>query len=679
MPAPMMRQPEAKQIREEDEATSANTDSEDMLSATSEEAGQRRREEESTRERLQEALPPKANVLEEPEVIFAGLLEAKDGKATLTLTLGDAFADYIVEAFVLSGASWAAAEARVRAEKDPFVSLEVPAFLHIIDTAIGRVTVGASSAHAQLIVLRNGQEIFREVLTQKRGEFSFLTAPGQYEAIIEDLSTNRVDKAQKFVDIPGKLKRVAKRIFFLSPGETVSRDMDTSVVSLRVLPGLEKPFTALCDATAGYGHACCEQTASKILSACAMFAFSDSDPKRQARAEAIIIAGVRRERLMWLKGRGFKMYPESDNTPNTYYGPMTARYLFHLDTLKTMTKSPPLLSAIQEAIEMATDAARAYQLPWPPNQGKGCEEAYAVLRFGTDQAAKERALGFIRQYVQRGANPAPNPYASGAVYWRAEASYAAAALLRGGAASDHAAALTLTNSVVKSLGPNGGLYSTVDSAAAISLMSELRAANIVGNAGKAEIDGKRYSTHEALELDSFQSITSVEGVIAVEVGQTTEDDWESLASSVPLLLSLEKNGRPVSKVSAGDSLELKVALEQGYKLGDLLWVCLPDALSRVIGGGQIKRFSLDFAGANELRVPLAATGYTIDQNGDEGPQHFAVCVRNMFEEERAGNPGLLAITVAPSVDNTPNAPNTPAGSSSRIGRVMSGLKGLFKK
>jgi hypothetical protein len=631
-------------------------------------------------ERRQEeaVLPPKVTIVEDPEVLFAALVDAKDGKASVSIPLGDSFADYLVEAFVLSGATWAAAEARFRAEKDPFISLEVPPFVHTLDTAIGRVTVGATSAHAQVTVLRDGQEVFKEVLTQNRAEFSFLASPGSYEAIIEDLSNNKTDRAQKIVDVPGKLTRVAKRVFFLSPGEGVSRDMDASVVSLRVLPGLEKPFTALCDATADYSHACCEQTASKMLSACAMFAFSDNDPKRQAKAEAIIIAGVRRERSMWLKGRGFKMYPESSDTPHDYYGPKAARYLFHLDTLKSMTKSPTLLNAINEALIMAQDAANAYRIQWPPSQGKGCEEAYAVLRFGTDATAKERALNFIRTYVQNGANPTANPYASGAVYWRAEASYAAAALLRGGQASDRVLALNLANAVIKSIGPNGGLYSTVDSAAAISLMSELKEAHIVGASGKVEIDGKIVFSNEALELDSFKSITALEGVTAVEVGQTTQEDWETFASSVPLVLSLEKNGRPVRKVMAGDSLELKVVLEQGYKLGDLLWVCLPDALSRVIGGGQVKRFSLDFEGKNELRVPLAATGYTVDASGNEGTQHFALCVRNMFEEERAGNPGLLEITVGAGADTGPAAPNTPPGQS-RFGRMMSGLKGLFKK
>ena len=95
----------------------------------------------------------------------------------------------------------------------------------------------------------------------------------------------------------------------------------------------------------------------------------------------------------------------------------------------------------------------------------------------------------------------------------------------------------------------------------------------------------------------------------------------------------------------GSSRPLVVKIESGYVPGDLCWVCLPDALSRVIGGGQVKRFSVDFKGKDEVRIPLAATAVTVNREGGEAPAHFAVCVRNMFEEERGGNPGALTVTV----------------------------------
>ena len=126
----------------------------------------------------------------------------------------------------------------------------------------------------------------------------------------------------------------------------------------------------------------------------------------------------------------------------------------------------------------------------------------------------------------------------------------------------------------------------------------------------------------------------------VSVTKLVEESWESFDATVPLRLSLQKDGRPGTSFKAGDALDLKVELEEGYKVGDLVWVCLPDCLSRLVGGGQVKRFSVDFEGLNEVTIPLAATGITRDK-----AQHFAVCVRNMFEEERVGSPGLLNVRI----------------------------------
>ena len=47
---------------------------------------------------------------------------------------------------------------------------------------------------------------------------------------------------------------------------------------------------------------------------------------------------------------------------------------------------------------------------------------------------------------------------------------------------------------------------------------------------------------------------------------------------------------------------------------------------------------MDFEGRDELRIPLIVTSKI------ESEQHFALCVRNMFEEERVTMPGLLTVS-----------------------------------
>jgi hypothetical protein len=496
------------------------------------------------------ALPPPPAV-DEPEVIFAGLVETRGGKGSLSLRLGPDFADYLVEAFAVAGADWASVETRFRAEKEVFASLDVPAFVHPDDAAVARLHVGTRSG-ARVRVTRDGAEVTLlldgralapgERLPAGRAELSFLAGPGTFEAVVEDAS-GASDRAVKEVEIPGKLRRLARTVRFLEPGQRLSRDDDPSIRALTVLPGLDQPFTALCDATADYGHACCEQTAAKMLAACAMYALSGDDRQRRDRAESIILAGVRRERSMWLRGRGFKMYPESSAEPHPYWGPLAAKHLWNLSMVRDLGPSRALASALDEGLEMATDTTRAYRVEWPPRSFSTCQDAYAALRFGKANGA---SVSFVRDRSIAGNGgflaPPQSPYHGGMVASRAETAYAAAALLRGGGAADRSRALALANAVLAQLGPGGRLYSTVDSVAAIALAAELVAAKVVGGSGTVEVDGVAMKTADAVAKGDARTVRAVDAVTAVEVTRLVEEDWGTFGASPSIAVCLEKGG-----------------------------------------------------------------------------------------------------------------------------------------
>jgi hypothetical protein len=597
---------------------------------------------------------PARTIEEAPELLFAGLVPIVNGRGTVTVALPEAFADYVIEAFAVDGTEWATAEARVRAELAHFVALELPAFVHPNDTAVGRLTAGCGAAGMTIAVTRDGAPIpilaggepvaAGTAIAGPRADITFLTGPGDYAAYVTDLASGQAIAAQKRIDPPGALRRLTRTVRFLRRGEKVALADDPSIVTLRALPGLDQPFKLLCDATADYGHACCEQTAAKILAACSMYLFAGDDKRRRNRAEEIILAGVRREHTMWMKGRGFRMYPESGNEVNTYYGPKTARYLWNLDLLRGAGPSRALVTAIDEALEMARDTTRAYRLAWPPAPSDRPEDAYGSVRFGEPNQrtqAAERMHGWAAQAVATLDQKPRN-----AVAFRADAAYAAAALLCGGGDAAVPVALRLANRVIADLGAEGRLYSTVDSVAAIALMAELQAAKIIGG-GYAMLDGRRTAIGDAAALGEVAEIYAETATVAVEVTRIIEEDWARFANAVPVTVMLANKGRATTRATIGDALDLVVRLDEGYQTGDLVWVALPDALSRVLGGGQIKRFSIDPAGLSEVTIPLAATALTLDRRGEPGSQRFAVCVRNMFEEERAGNPGYLDVSIVP--------------------------------
>lgn len=352
---------------------------------------------------------------------------------------------------------------------------------------------------------------------------------------------------------------------------------------------------------------------------------------------------------MWLRGQGFKSYPHASPHADTWVGPRAARYLWNLGMLETLsqsgTMSKDLKDAITSGLEMAQDTTRAYSLSWPPKSLKSCEDSYNALCFDSN-ADTEAALKIARSVENIEKTFTPDPFFGRSVGMRLEQAYAAATLLRKGTGNDIKIALKLANIVISQFNEYGRLYSTVDSVAAIALMTELQKAGITKGGGTVELNGKAMPGDQAAaSLDLIHSLKVLEGAVTVAIDRTVEEDWKKFEAGVKLRISLEKNGEHTRRFTSGDSIDLVVTLEDGYVMGDLLWIALPDALSRVVGGGQVKLFALDFAGANQLKVSLAATGITAGINHAIQEQGLALCVRNMFNEERAGNPGLIKISV----------------------------------
>lgn len=598
------------------------------------------------------AAPIAPAMIREPEVLYAGFVPS--GASGVFVDLADQPADYVVETFTIRGVDWAHAETRFRADADTTAAVLLPAFVAIGDGGDGRVHV-RSKRGGTLRVARDGSPVALlgvdgGTLGAGAHEVSFVAEAGDYAITFDavDAESIRLDRR---VDKLGALRRMARSIVLLEPGQAIDRARDPSVFALRVLPGLDKPMTLALDATADYGHACCEQTAAKILAACAMYALA-ADAARRSKAESIIAAGIRRERTMYMKGRGFRMYPESGDSVSEYWSPKASAHLRHLAMLKDLTGPAAigmtLAALVDEGLAMAADVGQAHRLAWPPTRGANAADLYAELRFG--------ASPDVARVVRDAMKIVDVATGGGRVAARTEQAYGAATLLhatrRGAGGGDaRGRAIAWTNAVCKDITPEGRLYSTVDSVALLALFGELSAARVVGgDAGgqnNVEVNGAVQSIEKAMGAEDLGVVRAVDSTVAVEVSRFVEDDWDQMKSDVAMSVALkDARGRAVKAARPGDALTLEVTLTGGYKAGDLAWVCLPDALSRVVGGGQVKRFSVDFEGKTSVSVPLAATGVTVGRNGAPAAGHYRVVVRNMFEEERAGNPGPLEIQIA---------------------------------
>jgi hypothetical protein len=570
-----------------------------------------------------------------PQVLFYGIVPVR-GTETVVIPVGDGLGTFSIDAFALAGGDWVARQQAFTVDKPVRADLDLPPAVHESDRVTGTLRIATASGRAKVSLTRDGAPVAlpgdaAEIATP--AELRFDVRPGAHVATVVDVATGASDRVEAMVAVPGKFRSLVREVALLQAGDLLTLD-GAGALSLRVLPGVDRPLEQLVDATADYSHHCCEQTAAKILSASVMY-LTAQGPVRRQKAESVILAGIAREKRMYKKGRGFSMYPERGDDVHDYYSPLVVRHLWGLSALGDV---PGLSAALKEAIDdglaMADDVARPFGVERVPSKIESIQDAYAVALRSEKRRAQAR--DWIASAVDlAGRDPTPRAPRD-QVSDRALLSYAAAALLAMGEIVDGA---RVANVVTRQLDAQGRLYSTVDSVAAIALFTQLAKAGVLGGAGRLKVNGSERTPAEAVTFsDQVETVEVLSGVVPVEVTRLREEDWSRFKADLPIRIGFrDGDGKKVARFQMGDRVDIHVELPGGYRAGDLVHVALPAALSWIEGGGRVKRFTRDFEGKSELTVPLVVTGAV------EGKQQFAVCVRNMFEEERAASPGLLAI------------------------------------
>ncbi len=613
-----------------------------------------------------------------PEVIYNAIVKVQ-GQADVEVALGDSMTRYSIEAFALSPETldWQRVETSVQAVQPVYAELTVSPFVFPGDSVMGRLDVGAESGGAIVEVRHdgevlplfsdNGNEIMPGLPMPSGSVVRFPVRPGAITAMVRDARKGEVDVSERYVTQPGRLRHILCRLRLLTPGEEVSLQ-GLQALELKPMPGLERPFQFFIEGASKYPFGCVEQTSTKLLAMYVGYVSNQHNQELARDYEGAILIWYKRLESMYLPQSGFCLYPPEEGgarTPDTHYAPLAVKHLLNLPTAeKSGLKQPSLLKMLDEIRAMASDAAAYYKIDTPPQRINDCHDAYQVLIFPTASLeSKAQAVTFVRsRLIEHNGGTSvivsePHPlhrfYGKG-VSERTETAYAAAALLTAGESSDLSHAIAATNTITSQINEEGRLYSTVDTAACLALMSALRDAGIVSDddAGRVAVNGLEMALSEALVYQGkVESIKCVQGVAAAQITSEMVEDWSTFKNQLAVEVRLERKGQIQQQFNVGDELDLVIRVRQ-YEPGLIAHVCLPDALARVVGGAQVKRFSLDFCEKNELRVPLAAVGSTYlpvgqqEQDSEIGhAQHWAVVVRNMFKEEQVGNPGLLEVEV----------------------------------
>ncbi len=601
------------------------------------------------------AAPPVHVRQDFPESLFFNVVHV-EGEARIEIPVGDAIGSYVVEVFALLGGDWWEEKAVVRVDQPVKTELLLPSAMFDGDKVTGRLVLTSLSGEAEVTLTCDGQPVALRDTTGKAitdlarvrapADLRFDVKPGLWRA--DAVADGESDHVEQRVGEPTAHAMLCRTLQLLKPGESITLDDVEDALSLRVLPGVDGPMKTLFSATQSYAYACCEQTAAKMCAAAAAL-MTSNHPQERAKAEDTILMGIAREEQMFLPGRGFSMYPGNGH-PSDYWSPLCVSHLWQLAPLQSVPEvSAALKTAVGRALEMADDAGRAHRLERHPQVLRTVVDAYRVA-VGVPSRRTE-VLAYLERLMADRPSAAQLPYGTlayaaaaypaqlpyGQVQERQTLAYAAAAYLTMG---DIDRGIELANVVCKALNDQGRLYSTVDSAAAVALFLELAAKKVGGGDGSLKVNGKSMRSDAAVKLgDQVETVSCSDGVAVVEVTRIKRERWDDFRADTKVRIGLRDHAdRSARRFKKGDRATLRIELQEAYEEGDLVHVCLPPCMSRLLAGGQVQRFTADFEGEQFLEVPVLVTTEI------EGEQHWAVALRNMFKEERGASSGLLKVT-----------------------------------
>lgn len=588
------------------------------------------------------------------EALYADVVETHDGRLVISFAHPERRDDLEVLVQVVTASGLATARKPLGSETGPRIALSTPQFLHPGDVAVGWVHVDDCPAGTRVAVEHEGRPVplfdgDRAVdgrLSTTRAALRFaMPGPGHYLARLESPSARHLPRRETIVSPPGRLLRRERAVCCLFPGDQWSDDDRPDVVELRVLPNFDGPLDRLLAAVANDEHEGRVAWATQVF-ANAVALGTARDARARLVAETTLAAAVR-------AGSRRPLEPDPNTPAELFDGAVVERLRWALAIAAPIAGESlrASLASLRHAMECV---ARERALPsFPPEEPDGSDEAYAAVRFGASSAAQQRAVKLARGRAEWLLGGSARDI--GAVTRRTEAAYGAATLLIGGGQADERLALRLANRALDELDGTGRLHSAIDSAAAIALLVALRDAHAAWRRKRLfkrlDVDGHAMALQDIPARGRrCRSVCSSELLDVAEQTREHVEDWSRFIGDVAVSCRLETNRLRRDVLAVGEGVNLVVELDDGYRAGDYVSVCLPPCLVWPRGGLSRRHFFADFPGTATVHIPLLAVAVT--GSGERGPvpQRFAICIRNTFEQERRGSPGLQAITVVERAD-----------------------------
>ncbi|MEN9328525.1 MAG: hypothetical protein RI947_1333, partial [Candidatus Parcubacteria bacterium] len=579
------------------------------------------------------------------ETVFAGIVHVRAGQTVeLPVQVGQSITEMVVDALAIGPMCAAvAAETRFSVEKAVYADVKVATAVAPGVSATARVRIQSASGEAMVIAMvndtpvaveLNGQMIEPGEIVVAPCEVSFLAPAGLITVQVVDPESGTSDMHEVTIGTTGYSRYPVQRLVLLQRGE-VANTQQLGAIDLRVAPGLDRSFRAMTLALADYRHKCCEQTAA-VMQAALVMALQGGEGGINGKNH--YLAGVEREKLMFRRGRGFKMYPESDHTSD-HYSMIASRRLARMESAQS---NPALDSDMQLAVgsaaEMGVDGCNAHGITVTPRDITNARDAYYVA--AASRSRRGDALRFVTSHLQDAGNgqkkivlPPSRDYDDDYVTEREQTAWAAATCALG---NDLSNALALANFVVSQLDEKGGLFSTLDMVAGLQMMQELMAIGVVGDGTSAQasvlVNGVEMSLADAIAYDGeIISVEATDGTVAVQYTVMVETDWSAYKTNMPITAKLRRN------MTVGADADLEIQLPAGYETGDFIQVALPPSLVSAAEGVQRSVLEIDCEEHDVVTIPVQAVERSLAEMGGVPVDHEVIVLgRNMFKEKRVG-------------------------------------------
>lgn len=548
----------------------------------------------------------------ECDLVYTGLVAIEANRVkTLNIKLPDSIGAYDITAFSVSDGDWIESGTEFSIYKSMYVIPAIPAYAHPEDGVKCRAYVVACDS-AVVRVSVDGKRADFEMSGSNPRVVEWDAVPGVHEVSVA--YQDDVDKVVRVVECPGEETVLAQELRILKKGEAFDISRDENALSIVVVPGMENEFKAAIHVVTDFQHKCCEQTSAAILaSAIAIVTGGDSEKEKGFDS---IVKGEQRLKSMYSNGAGkphFLSYPGG-----SFYENWSDAAAKRCSKLADVLSSATLPDDAAKAVDSLTKMGKAIML----NVKEGhtpMEDAYYA---GTppdhdvDEAITEL---------------------QGAGAWdysvKSEAAFLAAALIK---AKSFDKGIKLANACAKAMGGamGGAMHGSYECLAYLHLIHELKVAGIVSGAAgsKVTVNDREVPLATAMEARDIRKVEAKSGAVAIKVTRLERIRFDEAKTAMQMSLDI------ASSSTSNSLVRLKVKIDS-YKDGDVLCVCLPDCLSRMVAGAKVKKFQVDFKGKKEAEVELVAHDKTA------APQRWAAVVRNMYDGSRIGSVGMLRAEV----------------------------------